>query len=646
MLVREPDEKEFMTVGNVAERARFGFHTGVVAPVLAVILTSCAGTPDAQPAAEALATALTSRDFNEIQLRGATPRDATLAIGEITEPMGESTWSVDVHAVEEVPESETERRSVTFEITWDLEHSDEPWTYTTTAELELVDEVWQVDWSPALLHPDLTEGDRLVLRRQLAQRADMLAGDGSPLVTERPVFRIGIDKTIVEPADQPASAEALAELVGVDPERFAERVADSGERAFVDAITLREEDAGDVVERVTDITGARALEDTMLLAPTREFARPILGTVGEATAEVIEESEGRVQPGDVVGLSGLQRAYDEILAGTAGVQVDIEPAEGDARTVFEQAPVSGEPVTTTLDVDLQIEAERVLADAEPASAIVAIQPTTGNVLAAASGPGSEGYSTATLGQYAPGSTFKLASALALLRAGHRPDEAVECPDTIAVDGRRFGNYSDYPSSELGQITLQTAFAQSCNTAFIGLRDDVPQADLAAAAAALGIGVEADLGVPAFLGSVPDQADGTEHAASMIGQGNVLASPLAMAAATASVAAGRTVVPVIVDQNRQETDSTLTTDEARTLAELMQATVEGGTGSFLQDVPGEPIGAKTGTAEYGVADQAGTHGWMVAIQGDLAVAVFVEDAESGSAGAGPLLEEFLRGASTS
>ena len=645
MLVRAPNEKEFTTVGKVAERARFGFHTGAIAAVLALILTSCAGTPDAQPAADALAAALTSRDFNEVQLRGATARDATLAIGDITEPMGESTWSVGVQAVEEVPESETERRSVTLEVTWDLEHSDEPWTYTTTAALELVDEVWQVDWSPALLHPDLTEGDRLVLRRQLAQRADVLAGDGSPLVTERPVFRIGIDKTMVELADQAASAEALAELVGVDPERFAERVADSGERAFVDAITLREDDAGDVVERVADITGARALEDTMLLAPTREFARPILGTIGEATAEIIEESEGRVQPGDLVGLSGLQRAYDETLAGTAGVQVDIEPAEGDATTVFEQAPVPGAPVTTTLDVDLQIEAERVLADVESASAIVAIQPTTGHVLAAGSGPGGEGYSTATLGQYAPGSTFKLATALALIRAGHRPDETVECPDTITVDGRRFGNYSDYPSSELGEITLRTAFAQSCNTAFIGLREDVPQADLAAAAAALGLGIEADLGVPAYLGSVPDQAEGTEHAASMIGQGNVLASPLAMAAATASVAAERTVVPMIVDQNRQEQDSTLTTDEARALAELMQATVEDGTGSFLQDLPGEPIGAKTGTAEYGVADTAGTHGWMVAIQGDLAVAVFVEDAESGSASAGPLLEEFLRGASS-
>src|SRR5690606_6037752 len=119
-----------------------------------------------------------------------------------------------------------------------------------------------------------------------------------------------------EPAEQAAAARALAELVDVDADRFADRVAASGERAFVEAITLREEDADDVVDRVDDIPGARALPDSMLLAPTREFARPILGSVGEATAEIIEESDGRVQPGDVVGLAGLQRAFDEQLSGT------------------------------------------------------------------------------------------------------------------------------------------------------------------------------------------------------------------------------------------------------------------------------------------------------------------------------------------
>ena len=565
---------------------------------------------------------------------------------EMTDPIGESAWSVTVQSVEEVPDAEPERRAVTFDVTWELEQVDVPWTYVTSAELELVDEQWQVDWSPALLHPDLAAGDQLVLHRLSAERAEVLDGDGAPLVTERPVYRIGIDKTRVAPDAQSTSAQQLAELVGVDAERFAERVASAGDEAFVEAITFREADAADVLDDVDDIEGARALEDTMLLAPTRTFARPILGTAGEATAEIIEESEGRVQQGDVVGLSGIQLGYDETLAGNAGVRVDIQRPDGDPVTVYEQEPTAGEPVTTTFDVDLQVAAERVLADVAPPSAIVAIEPSTGHVLAAASGPGGEGYSTATLGQYAPGSTFKIATTLALLRAGLGPDDAVQCPATVTADGREFSNYSDYPSSQRGGITLRTAFAQSCNTAFIGQRDDVPQADLAAAAAALGIGVDADAGVPAYAGSVPAEATGTAHAAAMIGQGEVLVSPLAMAAGAASVAAGETVVPVIVAGDQEPPLDSLSADEGEQLAELMRAAVEDGTANALLDVPGEPVGAKTGTAEYGTDVPPATHGWMIAIQGDLAVAVFVEDAESGSVTAGPLLEDFLRAAADS
>jgi cell division protein FtsI/penicillin-binding protein 2 len=77
--------------------------------------------------------------------------------------------------------------------------------------------------------------------------------------------------------------------------------------------------------------------------------------------------------------------------------------------------------------------------------------------------------------------------------------------------------------------------------------------------------------------------------------------------------------------------------------MFRAVVTDGSGAFLQDVPGGPVSAKTGTAEYGKDSPPRTHAWMVAAQGDLAVAVFVADGESGSQTAGPLLEEFLRSA---
>ena len=82
-------------------------------------------------------------------------------------------------------------------------------------------------------------------------------------------------------------------------------------------------------------------------------------------------------------------------------------------------------------------------------------------------------------------------------------------------------------------------------------------------------------------------------------------------------------------------------EAQALRGLMRGVVTGGTASFLSDVPGADVLAKTGTAEYGSDDPPKSHAWIIGIQGDLAVAVFVDEGEGGAATAGPILERFLR-----
>jgi cell division protein FtsI/penicillin-binding protein 2 len=180
---------------------------------------------------------------------------------------------------------------------------------------------------------------------------------------------------------------------------------------------------------------------------------------------------------------------------------------------------------------------------------------------------------------------------------------------------------------------------------IAERDRASQEELAAAAAGLGLGRDVDLGMPAFLGQVPTQADGTERAASVIGQGRVEASPLAMAVVAASVAHGGTVTPVLLPDRRAkeapEPEEPVTRAQATSLSGLMRAVVTDGSGAFLRDLPGGPVGAKTGTAEYGDDQPPRTHAWMIATQGDLAVAVLVVDGDSGSGTAGPLLERFLR-----
>jgi cell division protein FtsI/penicillin-binding protein 2 len=533
---------------------------------------------------------------------------------------------------------------------WRLAGNEEPWTYQTTARLTRgVDDGWKVRLDPTLVYTDLKPGEQLRLTSVSARRADILGAGDTPLVTEREVERFGVDKAQVLEPVQVAAARALARLVDIDPAGYVARVRAAGPKAFVDAIVLRTADAQRVLKRgAADIKGVGVVRDTLPLAPTREFARPILGTVGPVTAEMVQSSNGAYRTGDEAGLSGLEARYDERLRGTPGAVVEAVDARGEGRQVFSVQPAPGDPLVTTLDRDLQSAAELELSDVRPASALVAVQPSTGNVLAAASGPGSGGLSTATVGRYAPGSTFKVVSSLALLRAGVTPASPVSCPPTTVVDGKTFKNYDDYPAGGTGRIPLSTAVANSCNTAFITERDTVTQAALADAAASLGLGVDHDLGFPAYLGEVPatDAEAGSEtgHAASLIGQGRVTASPLAMASVAASVAKGGVVVPRLLADQTPDAPAPaqpLTPTEAEQLRGLMRGVVTRGSGSFLAGLPGAPVLAKTGTAEFGSKQPLQTHAWMIAVHGDLAVAVFVDVGESGSRTAGPILEQFLR-----
>jgi len=617
--------------------------TAALSLALAASLVSCTGDDGEQPedAAASVAALLERGKVGRVPWVEAPPRPQQWWQG-LTGDLGVRP-SV---AVGEVVEAESgDQATARLTWTWPLQDGESPWEHTGTLRLVRAGDEggarWRVHADRALL--DLRRGERLDLRRELPPRAPVLGAGDTEIVVERPVLRFGVDKTRVSRAGQAEAARRLAAAVDVDAGSLVERVRAAGDRAFVEAIVLRREGAGAARRAIADVDGAVAVEDTLPLAPTREFARPVLGIVGPVTAEIVEESDGFYGAGDEAGLSGLQQRYDEQLRGTPGLTV-LAVGDDEERELFHVEPRRGDPLRTTLDLDLQAAAERILADVGPASALVALRPSSGDLLAVASGPGSGGYSTASVGQYAPGSTFKVVSSLALLRAGLDPGSTVDCPPSVVVDGKRFENYDDYPPSGLGRIPLRAAVANSCNTAFIGQRERA--GSLAEAAAALGLGVDHDLGFGIYFGSVPEPESETSGAAALIGQGQVLASPVAMAAVVGSVARGETVLPRLLpdhDVERSAVPRPLTAAEARALRTMLRAVVAEGSGAALADVPGPPVIAKTGTAEFGTDDPPRTHAWLVAAQGDLAVAAFVEEGESGSRTAGPLAEALLRAA---
>ncbi len=621
--------------------------------LLALTTTSCGFFDkgvDARDAAETLAKALSKGDVSTVPFtKPDGPREYAALVKTLDSP---ATVTVD-----QVTRS---GNSANVRLNWTVEIAGHDWKHQTSAELVDRDGEWRVQWKPSILAKSLVEGETFRVSRIKAERGDILGRDDVPLVTPRPVVRFGIDRTQVPAAAAPGSARRLAQLLDVTVAPYVTQVTKAGPKAFVQALVLRRPAvSSDLLGKVAAIPGGRSISDHLPLAPRREFAAAILGSVGPATKEIIDKSGGRLQVGDDSGLSGLELRYDEQLGGKPGVKVsaapprpvDGEPAD-EPRTLWEVDPVGGSDLHTTLDPGLQQRADSLLADVGPASAVVAIQPSTGAILAAASGPGSKGQNTATYGRAAPGSTFKVVTALALLRAGRTPSSPVSCTPTITVDGKQFKNYSDYPSSRLGRISLRDALANSCNTGFISQHDRLSGSDLADAAASLGLGVDHDLGFPAYFGQVPPPASETEGAADMIGQGKVLASPMAMAAVVASVAQGGVVVPRLltavgddaVPSPEAPTENPLTGSEASRLRAMMRAVVTEGSGVVLQSVQPPPVIAKTGTAEYGTAKSGGqlpTHAWMIAAQGDLAVAVFVETGESGSQTAGPILKSFLQ-----
>lgn len=617
---------------------RRGLSRCALAVLVLPLAVACSTTPDPADEAALLAADLADGTLDTAAL-SAAPADPDAALAGL---LGNLTDLPRTVTIGEPTEAGDDGGTTTVPLTWAWDLGGEEWEVETTATLELVEGEWATRWSPTLVHPDAVDGSTLRLASEPATRGDVLSQDGTALVTDRAVYRVGIDKAHIETpeAAEAAARELATRLEFDDVAAFAARVAAAGPRAYVVAITVRAEEAERWdIEGLRKVPGVLVQSDEIPLAPTATFARPLLGTVGEATAEIVEESGGAIRAGDVVGLSGLQRAFDERLRGTPGTTVTLVTEEEVELHATE--PVDGTDLVLTLEEPYQIQAEGLLADIESASAIVAVRPSDGTILAAASGPGGGGLNTATVGLYAPGSTFKIATALALLRAGLTAHTPVPCTPTVTVDGREFENFPGYPAASLGDIPLREAIAQSCNTALIAQHEAVTAKDVASAAAALGIATPGTWSFPFATGAVPDDATGTSHAASLIGQGDVLASPLAMAVAAASVAAGQTVTPVLVVGEEADVvapATPLTDAEAGVLAELMRGVVATGTSTFLRDVPGD-VGAKSGTAQWGTGEQV--HAWMIAFRDDLAVAVFVEDGEYGTATAGPLLEAFLR-----
>lgn len=604
-------------------------------------------TPDADATVAALTSGLTDFKLDGVPMFHATA-DAQADLTETTRGLG--GFRPKVTAGEVVYDG----TAASVPLTYTFAVATKSWTYESQASMVLVGSEWKVDWQPNIVHPQLTSTSRLTVIRDTPTRAPINGATGLALMEETPVTRIGLDKANMDAKDFESSARKLAKILKINQDDYAERVLASGDQAFVVAYTTRK---GDLPPQVTSVPGIYLQDSTAILAPTSTFAVGLLGVTGEATAEIIEKSDGAVAAGDIVGLTGMQQRHDEQLRGTPGYTIQLTYREGEPsesiesappassspsptvelpQTLFEVAPVGGKPINTTINEDMQFKAEKALKDVKGVASLVVMSTKDGSILAAANSPDSDANAYATTGAYPPGSTFKIVTTLALLRHGLTPDSLVNCTETYTVNGRSFPNYEGYP--EIGKVPLKSAFAHSCNTAFMRASEELSNQELSEAAASLGLGVDYNPGFASYYGLVPSEDNAIAKAAGMIGQGQVTASPMAMAGVVTSVAGGKSVVPWLVEGNQPVAKAKpLTAGEAATLRDMMKLVVSEGTAKSLKGVV---TGAKTGTAQFGAEAPYKWHAWMVAWKGDVAVCAFVYSGKSGSATAGPIVKEFF------
>ncbi|GAA0637758.1 penicillin-binding transpeptidase domain-containing protein [Sporichthya brevicatena] len=554
------------------------------------------------------------------------------------------------------------------------------WRYESSLQVVRVqtaagESEWKVRWAPSILHPRMTEQTAFSRLRSLPPRAAILDRNNTPLVRQEPVVRVGVRAGSVPDG----AIEDIAEITNVNVDGLRIRTAQAEEGDLVEAVVLREAQFNAIRSKIEAVNGAVIVRDTLTLAPTRQFAREVLGTVGNATPNALANAGPAASDEDSVGLFGLQALYQKQLAGRASGRIDLidvdsgEPVE----TLIEFVGVPGTPVHTTLDMRIQTAAEQAVALTDENSSLVAIDTTTGNVLAVASGPADKaGEDRALNGQYAPGTAFKMVGALALLQSGLTLRDQIGCPASVTIEGKKFENYDGLGNR--GQLSLEQNFAQSCNTSFARRIADLDTDALADAAEAFGIGGNWDLLVNTFSGDVPPARDRLELANAAIGQGRVLMSPLAMAVVAAAIADGtprypRLVLdgkpprtsppanPAIVPQPgtvpstsppappspsptpewfpaEDERPSLPPLPYASELRELLQVGASHGTAKPAHVRP--TVGATTGTALYGSDTEPGRHAWLVGYNGNIAFAVIVERGTSGPATAGPLARAFL------
>ncbi|MGJ4096514.1 penicillin-binding transpeptidase domain-containing protein [Corynebacterium macclintockiae] len=592
---------------SLSSATRRSITAAVTTAGLVLGAAACTPKPDvADDAAQAFLSAL------------STPGEASVAGGETDNPDKASQAIDQVWKSLQAEGLRTELKNVNskdnqataqYSMHWQLPGGRD-FSYDSSMSLTRTGDDWSVRWQPAVLHPELGANQHLELRSVPAPVANVVGSDGAVLLKPGTQYRILVDTkkaasvlgTMRRIAGELDALRAGDKSVpAINPEKKAEEA--DGVDGEYSVVSVNQAQGKRLQEVLGNVEGVRMNEEPALVRPDPSFAPDIMSRV----SSVVEK--------DLQGVNG----WKVVAATNEGNEV--------AQVGGEEAK-SAPSVRVSLSRKVQEAAQKAVnTRADSKVMMVVMRPSTGEVLAVAqSEKADEDGNTALMGQYPPGSTFKMLTAYAgLQKQGLTPDSIVDCPGTQDIGGRVVTNYNGF---SLGSTPLENAFAKSCNTTFADISTKLKPGELKDVAAQFGLGADYDIeGLETITGSVPEGETMLDRTEAGYGQGLDLASPFGIALVASAVAAGKVPTPYLIAGDNHHTEAN--NDEAKKdakkkldpkiiqeLRRMMRAVVTNGSGSGVAGA-GE-VYAKTGEAEI----NEGSHSWLAGYRGDLAFATLI------------------------
>ena len=547
--------------------------------------------------------------------------------------------------------------------------------------------LWKLQVMESGYYASAAEKNRIRNVPVLAPRGKILDREGRTIVDNYPSFSALLLRDSTR--DLVGDADLIAQGLHLDPNEVRARIRHFASMPQYQPIFLKEDITPDELQFIEAHRNELPELDTIMahrrLYPRNGFMAHLIGYVGEVSEDMLNQPQFELyNSGDVVGISGVERQYNNLLMGTNGSRQALVDSHGrEVGRLGETEAIPGKQLKLTVDIDLQIAAEQALEGKN--GAIVAMDPHTGEILAMVSGPSFDPndfavhvsrdqwnklvtdpdkplLNKAIQAQLAPGSTFKIIMSVAGWQEGIAQDLHVNCTGGAEFYGRRFGCWV---KGGHGPVTLEKAIYQSCDVFFYTLAEKLGIDRIAKYATELGLGQKTGIDLPNEVAGVMPSEEwkiknfkqkwfAGETISVGIGQGAVAITPVQLLRAVSAISmGGRMVVPHVINP----VDVPAGYVEAARYTEVKNVPIDPNGWTFITDamsrvllpegtapsahVPGIDIAGKTGSAQivslatrarFKNSDDLAQNGWFVGFtprrNPDIVVCVLFQGGEHG------------------